>query len=440
MMGQRLPTWVWAVLLAAHVLALVWALGTGRWGFPDSDRYVQAAQNIWQHGELYARPWPQTAPSGQAVQEYTIRTLGYPVVVLIMGGAGGKPALLLIIQDLASLLILAGILRWWAARVLPGRKHWAMALLCVLTFPAQLIYANAVMSETLLQAVVMAIAVLGVTFLQRRKIEVLAGIAAGTIVALLMKPVFYPLALVLTGVSVVAAWRLRNVWVAIVGVVPLVVVGLYMGWNQQRTGYFHFSSITDINLLHYNAAGVVRQLEGPQAEEVWVANVLREAQAQPSFAARQQLIQARAGAVLRTHPLVYARQHALGMITFFLDPGRFDVSEFMGLPPLAEGGFLAQARSGGLWQAIRRLPLGLVALLGLLGVANLARLALAALGFWRLGKSPDALRHGRWIALGLLGYVAMLTGPLGAARFLVPVWPLLFGLALWGIKDQPTDG
>ena len=434
--SQRVPAWVWAVLVAVHMLALGWALRTGRWAFPDSDRYVQAAQNLQQHGELYARPWPQSAPHGQAVQEFTIRTLGYPVAVLAMGGAEGKPVLLLIIQNAVSLLFIGSILRWWAGRVRPGRKHWMMALLCVLTFPAQLIYANAVMSEVLLQAVVVVMTGFGLAFLRSQKVHTLAGVAGCAVAALLLKPVFYPLAGAVFGVGIIAAWRVRNKWLAVVGAVPLVVVGLYMGWNQQRTGYFHFSSITDINLLHYNAAGVVRQLEGPQAEEAWVAGILREARTQPSFAARQQLIQVRAGAVLRAHTVVYARQHVLGMATLFLDPGRFDVSEFLGLAPLAGGGFLALVRSGGLWQTIGHLPLGLLALLGVLGMANLTRLFLAALGFWRLRKDAGTLLYGRWIALGLLGYVALLTGPLGAARFLVPVWPLLFGLALFGIKDQ----
>jgi hypothetical protein len=434
--SQRVPAWVWAVLVAVHVLALGWALRTGRWAFPDSDRYVQAAQNLQQHGELYARPWPQSIPRGQAVQEFTIRTVGYPVAVLAMGGAEGRPILLLLIQNVVSLLIIGSILHWWAGRVKPGRRHWMMALLCVLTFPAQLIYANAVMSEVLLQAVVMAMTAFGLAFLRSQNMHALAGVAGCAVAALLLKPVFYPLAVAVAGVGVIAAWRMHKKWLAIVGGVPLVVVGLYMGWNQQRTGYLHFSSITDINLLHYNAAGVVRQLEGPQAEEAWVVGVLREAQAQPSFAARQQLIQIRAGAVLRAHPVVYARQHVLGMATLFLDPGRFDVSEFLGLAPLAGGGFLALVRSGGLWQAIGHLPLGLLTLLGVLTVANLMRMVLAARGFWRLRKDTGILRQGRWIALGLLGYVALLTGPLGAARFLVPVWPLLFALALFGIKDQ----
>ncbi|MFC7666064.1 hypothetical protein ACFQT0_00390 [Hymenobacter humi] len=120
---------------------------------------------------------------------------------------------------------------------------------------------------------------------------------------------------------------------------PLLLVGLYMGWNSTRTGYFHFSSIAEINLLHYNAAGVLRQVEGPTAEERWVASVLREANTQATFAARQQLIRARAGDVLQAHPLVYAGQHLQGMAALFLDPGRYDIAQFLGVKPPAGGGF-----------------------------------------------------------------------------------------------------
>ena len=212
-----------------------------------------------------------------------------------------------------------------------------------------------------------------------------------------------------------------------------------MGWNWQRTGYFHFSSIAEINLLHYNAAGVVRQLQGQQAEEQWVAAVLRDASVAPGFAARQGLIQTRALEVLAAHPWVYAQQHLVGMATLFLDPGRFDLSQFLNLSPLAGGGFLNRVRTGDALRAVQDLPLGLLGLLSLVFVANMARLALAVRGFMRLKDSGPTLRHGRWVVAGLLLYVAVLTGPLGASRFLVPVWPLLLGLALVGLQKKPVQ-
>ncbi|UOQ97493.1 hypothetical protein MUN81_19935 [Hymenobacter sp. 5317J-9] len=338
MATPRVPAWVWAVVTVLHALALGWALYFGSWDFPDSGRYRQAAENVQLHMELYAQPWPAHVPTGQAVQEFTIRPPGYPLVVLGLGGALGRPVALLVVQNLLSLLNVGLVLLWWARWAQPDNKSWAIAVFICLTFPAQFIYANTVMSEVLLQTVLLAMLLAALRFLKRGRIRHAVGVVMAIVLALLIKPVFYPFAFAMGGLGAIMAWRHRRLALAVLGFVPTMVVGLYMGWNEQRTGYFHFSSITDINLLHYNAAGVVRQVQGAEAEEIWVAGVLREANAQPNFALRQRVIQQRATAVLWAHPLVYARQHALGMVTFFVDPGRFDVSEFLQLAPLAGGG------------------------------------------------------------------------------------------------------
>ncbi|MBD2721373.1 hypothetical protein [Hymenobacter armeniacus] len=335
-----------------------------------------------------------------------------------------------------SLLNIGLVLLWWARWARPSAKEWAMAMVVCLTFPAQLIYANAVMSELLLQTTLLVMLLAALLYIRRSRTSYAAGVVVALVVALLIKPVFYPLAFAMGGVGAVLAWRRRKPGLAVLGVVPAVVVGLYMGWNEQRTGFFHFSSITDINLLHYNAAGVVRQVQGAEAEEKWVAGVLREANAQRDFASRQRVIQLRAKAVLWAHPVVYARQHALGMATFFVDPGRFDLSQFLQLAPPAGGGLLAQVRNGGLWRAIAGLPVGLLSWLGLIFLANAGRVWLAWQGFRRLGRTAPVWRYGRWVALALLLYVAGLTGPLGAARFLVPVWPPLLALALAGLPRR----
>ncbi|WP_460502804.1 hypothetical protein [Hymenobacter agri] len=313
-------------------------------------------------------------------------------------------------------------------------KHWLVAVALALTFPAQLIYANAVMSEIMLQSVLLGLVGFVLAFCRTGCLRDWLGAAAAVVAALLLKPVCSLLALALGMGGLVLAWQRKRWMLLVIGWLPLSVAGLYMNWNWQRTGYFHFSSITEINMLHYNAAGVVRQVAGTAAEEAWVAAVLRRANAQRSFASRQQVIQREAGAVLRKYPLVYARQHVLGMGAFFLDPGRFDVSEFLGAAPLAGGGLLAQARAGKLWQAIGQLPWGMLSLLVVVVLANMARLLLAAQGFRKLGSGTRTERVGRWLAVGLLAYLALLTGPLGAARFLMPAWPLLLGLALEGVR------
>lgn len=441
----RLPPAVWLVLVAAHVLAAAYALSTRHYLFPDSDRYLQAAQNIGQHGQLYARPWPAGPPTGQAVQEFSIRPAGYPLLLLALGAPLG----IVLLQNALSIWVLAVVLSGWAARGPrpPSRGAWAQALGLALSFPAQLIYASAVMSELVLQAVLVLGLGLAAGFARSGRARYLAGVAAALVVAWLLKPVFVP-ATVLFGLAAAwLAWRRRRPLLLLVGAAPLVLALGYMGWNWQRTGYFHFSSISTINLLHYNAAGVVRQAQGPAAEEAWVAQTLRQANAQPTFAARQAAIETAAVAVLRQHPLRYAAQHVVGMGTFFLDPGRFDTSVFLGRNQSA--GLLAALRSQGLAGVVRGVAQQSALLLALLLVtllANMLRLALALRGLERRGPpstpSPRdwlglATPGGRWRAAGVLLYLALLTGPLGAARFLVPAWPLLLALALRGLPRAP---
>ena len=429
----RVPNWVWIVLVAAHMLALAWALHSGHYTFPDSGRYRLAAMNLVRHNQLYARVWPNEAPRGQAVQEFTIRPPGYPMAIAALGNAVASPWVVLLVQNGLSLLTLGTVLSWWARRVWPLPKHWLGALALILTFPAQIIYANAVMSETFLQSLLLALMVAITAFCSTGRLRYWVGVAGAATLALLLKPVCCLLAVGVAGAGLILGWYRRQPRLLVIGLLPLLVMGAYMTWNQQRTGYFHFSSITEINLLHYNAAGVVRQVQGPTAEETWITSVLRAANAQEDFAARQKLIQMRAEAVILAHPWVYTLQHALGVAAFFLDPGRFDISEFLGLAPLVGGGLLAQVRAGGLWRTIGQLPLGLLAGLLVTLLANILRLVLAVRGFRRLGGGV-AGRAGRWVAVGLLAYLALLTGPLGAARFLMPAWPLLLGLALMGLR------
>lgn len=434
MKKTRVPVWVWLILIATHLLALLWSVRTHGWSFPDSDRYLEAAENIRVHGELYARPWPSSSPAGKDIQEYTIRPPGYPLLIAALASPGSAGLLLLLlVQNVASLLSLTVVLRWWAKHARPQTKQWLGAVVLMGAFPAQFIYASAVMSEIPLQAAIMLIACMGIRFLTTDRTRYFIGLCLGCVIALFIKPVFYPMAAVVAVLGLWAAWRRRKrPWLALAGLLPMIAVGLYMHWNMQRTGYFHFSSIAEINLLHYNAAGVMRQVGGPQSEAKWVAAVLHEADLQPTFAERQKLIAARAMDVLWAHPFVYGRQHVQGMILLFLDPGRFDISQFMGLKTPEGGGLLAQSRANGISGALRRLPLELLLLLGALAAANAVRLWLVVRGFVLARKYGPDLRYGRWVVAGLLFYIAGLTGPLGAARFLVPVWPLLLGLALVG--------
>jgi len=428
----RIPRWVWGGLVLLHLLALGWQVCHNTYLFPDSDRYVQAARNLREAGVLYALPLQQPLE----LQEYSIRPPGYPLFLLLTGGAGaGFPWLTLVLQNLLSLLNLGLAMRWLACLSSGLRpRQWLLVLLLAAAGLGQFIYANVLMSEMLLQtAGVVLWLSLTVCFTRNWPLRWWWAAVGATAVGLLNKPVFLPLAVVVLALGIIAGWRQRRPVLVLVGAVPLLVAGLWMVRNEARTGYFHFSSIAEINLLRYNVRGVLQATEGPAAAEKFVRGTLSAAARLPTFATQQQYVQRTGASALQRHPVAYAAQHLRGMLTFFLDPGRFDVVHFLNLAPTPGAGLLqlANQRSpGALLSYLSQLPLGLLAALAALLLANMVRLGLV-MRFALNARYPAATRL---VLLGLVLYVALLTGPLGAARFVVPVLPLLLAAAGAGLK------
>jgi hypothetical protein len=106
----------------------------------------------------------------------------------------GAPLGALLLQNFLSILALAVVLSSWAASYPrpPRPGNWAVALGLALSFPAQLIYANALMSEIGLQAVLMLGAGLAAGFVRTNRLSYLAGTAACLVAGWLLKPVFMP--------------------------------------------------------------------------------------------------------------------------------------------------------------------------------------------------------------------------------------------------------
>ncbi|WP_400194181.1 hypothetical protein [Hymenobacter sp. B81] len=429
------PRWFWGALVLLHLAALLFQLQQRYYLFPDSDRYLTEAENIVHHGEFYARPPAEP----RHPQEYTMRPPGYPLWLAALGTPAGYVAWALLAQNVLSLLNLAWITRLVGRYAPPA---WGWWLLLTVTFPGQIIYANVLMSELLLQTAVVGIFASAVACWERPRARHFAALAGWATLAMFVKPVFYPFSALVLAAGLWAAWRQRRAVLAALGALPLVLALLYQGWNAQRTGYFHFSSIAEINLLRYNVRAVLRKVEGPEAADRHLDAIIARAGQQPGYAAEQRYIKAESSRLLRQHLGAYALIHAQGSVNFFLDPGRFDVVHFLGLPEPPGAGLLARFSTAGgyraVWAYVRTLPVGLIAGLLLVAAANALRLLLLL----RFLLDRLAPLHLRVLVAGLLGYVAVLTGPLGAARFAVPVLPLLlvavpFALARWPRLSGP---
>jgi hypothetical protein len=128
--------------------------------------------------------------------------------------------------------------------------------------------------------------------------------------------------------------------------------------------------------------------------------------------------------IILERPMPYAALHAQGVVNFFLDPGRFDLQVFFGLAPPAGQGLMARYSAngwGGVLAGLAALPPLQAAVLLLLLAWN--ALVLAAFVWWvARADVPMPVRLG---ALALVAYFALVTGPVGAARYRLAVYPLL---------------
>jgi len=222
-----------AVALIANFV--YFRFSAGDFYFPDSATYLAPARSLLAGAGFLD-------PTGKID---TIRTPGYPLLLVLFGG---RPLPVLVLQHLANAAMAAAIYVFLLRRT--GSR--AMALIASLLFAADvptIHYANKILSETLFTVVLYVIFVMT---LQRRYLP-LIGVLCGALV--LIRPIalfwFIPLVILL------AIWRLSWRHLALLAAFALILPLAWAARNRARTGVFTVSSIGSINLLNHRAAGAL---------------------------------------------------------------------------------------------------------------------------------------------------------------------------------------
>jgi hypothetical protein len=175
------------------------------------------------------------------------------------------------------------------------------------------------------------------------------------------------------------------------------------------------------------AEGLQRTLDAKAAA---LSAVEAASDALPTYAERSAFQAAAAKRLILERPVAYTLFHLQGVVHFVLDPGRFDLQVFFALPPPEGPGLMARYNVEG-WRGVLAglaalPPVQTVVLLVLLLWNVLVAVAFVAWVGW--GDAPLPVRLG---ALALVAYVALVTGPVGAARYRMPVYPLLLLALPW---------
>ena len=416
----------------AALFALAWAVGAGLgpYAVGDSEQYLRQAENLEAGRPPYAQDWSAPRDSIQ----FTLRPPGY-AAVLVAARAVSRD-----VRWIAALQSALGAGTWalvWMTLAAVGAERRPGPLVVgLVATPATLVYAQTAMADTLFAGFVTAALWRWAAFVRDGHAREIVAAHALVAVALWVKPVVLYLWPGTLALSAWALWRRGRRGAGLApalsaGLVPLAALAL-MALNATWTGRAEVSSIQTLNLVEVNAQ---RTLARTGEQDAYDRAAARAA-AIPAYADRQAWRQAWAVRAIRDRAGAYAAVHATGVAAFFLDPGRFDLALFLGLD--SDGGAMAAAsRAGpaGALAVLRRQPPALLVALAALLALN-AAVAVAFLAWTVWGAAPLELRVA---ALGLVAYVALVTGPVGAARYRLAVAPIL-ALALpwaWAALRPP---
>lgn len=290
--------------------------------------------------------------------------------------------------------------------------YWFYAIL----FPCTLgvfLSAQFIMADLLLALFIGLIILHFLLYKNSKNVRFLRTIAILWALSIIIKPIMLPSAFVAVAL-IFPIWHRHKIVLWSMSL-PIVLVLAVTGMNYVLTSVPHFSSISAINRVHYNAKLVIAHDYGADSATTYVdkqeLNIPKNKTALKHYLT---FASTYSSSTLKTHLLTYSKIHLAGIFKSLLEPGRFELYTFFGqetkdlslTEQLMAGNFnlvLAEMRKGG-WIAALYLALLLIAVLKFLGF------------LLSLFKKDQNV----WIMVGIVAYFVGIAGPIGAFRFLMP--------------------
>ncbi|MEO0897350.1 MAG: hypothetical protein AAFY71_13170 [Bacteroidota bacterium] len=414
----------WLPVIVLFFLVFIYQIQVERWYLVDSYEYIYGAQSFTEDGSWYSKDKAEAYDPAH----HTRRTPLYPILLVMSNWFTDAPwfvALWQIGLSLLNIFILTKILNLLR---LP-RIVRPILIPFLLLMPALYIYANLVMTEVIFQTLLMGMVYFMLMALKFKEQQGVILVMALLILSFLTKPVMYLFVLPFLLISTFLAWKWKRWLLILIGVAPLFVVSAYQFHNLEKTGYFHFSSVQNLNLLQLTTYNLLINRVGEEEAISITDDIYEKARANESFAEGFKYMQSACLSIMWEHKWYYIGYHLKGMVNFFLDPGRFDLYHLLGKQTVGDSAGLSRAFGeggyAGLFRYLSQQPIGLLLFLGLVFLANVIKLV-GFVGFLLMKKIPIEVRL---TFFTLIGYLAFVTGPYGASRFAMPVSLLVLGAA-----------
>ncbi len=384
----------------------------------DTLEYQHAANNLLVNNILYSGSLSESVD----FRLYSKRTLGYPIFLVFQ--LQNSSLVLLVSLSLYALIFILGL------QILSNfsKQRAVLVSYCILFLLhiALTIHVTWLMADLLVTACITAI--VAIFYLKNTNLRSkVSSISLLWGVCLLLKPVFLPTLILIPILFFYLKHKARN-WFLMLWL-PLVVflTGSYV--NYTNSGVFEYSSISTINLGQYNTKLMVANADGVEAANSFTNTTTFDVpRSKIDYLSYKKKVKDASLLAISENPLAYAKVHLAGMVKMLLDPGRFEIYTFLKLND--HNLSLTELVYGGNWQLIKDVMTKNKGALGLFLLLLLVNIVKLLLSLFSLKKTSTFA----FIALLILYFIGI-TGPVGAARFMLPVSILYIVLACIGLGE-----
>jgi len=398
------------------VAFLIARITHGNFRLSDSDDYFATAE-LLKSGKYFE----QTSDIIEAIN-LTKRPFLYPLLILFPGFL--SDFIIVLFQTILGIINLFLVLKIF--KNLGGKSYYLITVLLFLT-PSIFINTHLIMTETIASTLMLLIFIQFQNKLDTRKIIYIQILLS---LLLFLKPAFYIFTIVNLLFFLLYFIRTKTFQISVI--LPLLLTISYIGFNQHRTGFAHFSSIQNINLIDYNLYLFKMNQEGFDKAELWKSDVYEEAEKFKTFEEFSNYLDKRGKSEIKNNLISYSFFHTTGAIRGMFDPGRFDLMTFHEQQDASQG-FMQLLNKQDFMSVLKGLlDYKYKTVLLLLIPIFLANIFKWFFAFAYLWKNKKLLNFRNAYLILIFGYSILITGPVNTCRYMVPLQGILIIIAVLG--------
>ena len=385
----------------------------------DSDEYTQTAVNLVKHGEIYNYFWQQE----HRPEYYSLRPPLYGLFILVLKLIYDSDLFVILIQNIMNIFSLIFFIELFRSKGI-SEVLKVCSILALVFFPTQMIMANSIMADQILQFfLILALACL-MKYLDSRKAYFLVLYNLMLVLAVYTKPVlmYFWIPNLLFCLYLYVENRQKLILISSL-LLPLSIY-VWCARNETQTGLFHFSSIKTQNILDLNAGSVLTLRHGEdQATEI-KDSILAKAETMKVYKDRVAYINSESMQIIQGNLGIYLYAHAKGMLNFMLAAGRTDMVDFFPDKPKEEISLIREFEKdefSGLLYYFSQVNLFLIVFMFSIVLWNVLMLV----SFLTFSFNSDFSPTIRLFVFVLIAYICFVCGPGGYARLKMCIMPFM---------------